>query len=266
MAMVKTCYFLFSSSISSTLLAPSYTNWVLSILSMSGANRLATAPIPSSSLIFSINLPRFFLVGDNFFRFASALIISPDTNTGSPRFAATLDARLLPAPGIPTTTMTVFDFALSMQVSGEPDEDGVIALKNGSDYLRQRFVRGTSPKLHLDRPRRSTDSIPNIIDPVISAIAGWRFETCRAREHPSHVEISRKRTRAPTGRSQVLPTTGHLFSVHGGDQRSWRLSKSQPYECSLGWRERGLESSRADLRAGGEAIVRSRLPARTPPL
>src|SRR6266705_942859 len=107
-----------------------------SILSMSGANRLATAPIPSSSLIFSINLPRFFLVGDNFFRFASALIISPDTNTGSPRFAATLDARLLPAPGIPTTTMTVFDFALSMQVSREPGEESVIALKNGGDYLR----------------------------------------------------------------------------------------------------------------------------------
>src|SRR5437879_5602476 len=102
---------------------------------MSGASLLATAPIPSSSLIFSINLPRFSLLGDNFFLFASALMISPETNTGTPRFAATLDARLLPAPGIPTTTMTVFDFALSMQVSGELGEESVIALKNGGDYL-----------------------------------------------------------------------------------------------------------------------------------
>src|SRR6267378_676999 len=102
---------------------------------MSGDKRLATAPIPSSFLIFSINLPRFSLLGDRFFRFASALIISPDTNTGTPRFAATLDARLLPAPGIPTTTITVFGFALSMQVSGDLGEESVIALKNGGDYL-----------------------------------------------------------------------------------------------------------------------------------
>src|SRR6266496_136258 len=105
-----------------------------SILSMRGANRLATAPIPSSSLILSIILPMFFLLGDKFLRFASALIISPDTNTGTPRFAATLDARLLPAPGIPTITITVFDFALSIEVRARWRES-VIALKNGPDYL-----------------------------------------------------------------------------------------------------------------------------------
>src|SRR6267143_7254149 len=102
-----------------------------SIVSMIGANRLATAPIPSFSRIFSINLPRFFLLGDKFRRFASALIISPDTNNGTPRFAATLDARLLPAPGIPTITMTVFDFGLSMHVRVHHGEESVIALKNG---------------------------------------------------------------------------------------------------------------------------------------
>src|SRR5207249_4194210 len=71
------------------------------------------------TLIFSIILPMFFLLGDKFRRFASALIIFPDTNTGTPRFAATLDAKLLPAPGIPTITMTVFDFALSMRVHAD---------------------------------------------------------------------------------------------------------------------------------------------------
>src|SRR5881296_2114293 len=104
------------------------------ILSMSGTNRLATAPIPSSSLIFSIILAMFFLVGDKFRRFTSALIISPDTNTGIPRFAATLEAKLLPAPGIPTITMTVFDFVLSMQVRAHLGEESVIALKNRPDY------------------------------------------------------------------------------------------------------------------------------------
>src|SRR5712692_7831169 len=115
-------------------LAPSYRKELLSILSMSGANRLATAPIPSSSLIFSINLPRFFLLGDKFLRFASALIISPETKTGTPRSSATLDARLLPAPGIPTITITVFGFALSMWVRAALGEGSVIALKNGGDY------------------------------------------------------------------------------------------------------------------------------------
>src|SRR5712691_5880943 len=177
MAMVKTRYFLFSSSISSMFLAPSYTKMRVSILSMSGANRLATAPIPSSSLIFSINLPRFFLLGDKFLRLASALIISPETNTGTLRFAATLDARLLPAPGIPTITITVFDFALSMQVRGDLGKESVIALKNGSGYPQQGFVRGPSPKLHLDRPRGSADSIPHSIDLVFIASTRWRFET-----------------------------------------------------------------------------------------
>src|SRR3989475_12198661 len=103
-----------------------------SILSMSGANRLATAPIPSSSLILSISLPRFVLLGDNFRRFASALMISPETKTGIRRFAATLEDRLLPAPGIPTITMTVFDLAFAMRVRAHLGNT-VLYLLNGSE-------------------------------------------------------------------------------------------------------------------------------------
>src|SRR2546422_2207838 len=191
---------------------------------MSGASRLATAPIPSSSLIFSINLPRFSLLADNFFRFASALIISPETNTGPPRFAATLDARLLPAPGIPTTTITVFCFALSMHVSADLGEETVIALKSGGDYLRQRFVRGPSPKLHLYRPRRSTDSISHNIDPVISSISGRRFETCRTREHPSHVEISRNPGVGPE--HAFLMTAGRAKYVTVSDEEALEAFKN----------------------------------------
>src|SRR5947199_10493391 len=111
-----------------------------SILSMSGANRLATAPIPSSSLIFSIILPMFALLGVKFRRFASALIMSPDTNTGTPRFAATLDARLLPAPGIPTITMTVFDFALSM--GPRTFEKRVLELLKMHQIIRNKDLSG----------------------------------------------------------------------------------------------------------------------------
>src|SRR5213083_1123052 len=52
--------------------------------------------------------PRFLRVNFNFLFRASALMISPETKTGIPRAFITLEARLFPAPGIPTITITVF--------------------------------------------------------------------------------------------------------------------------------------------------------------
>src|SRR5205823_10243914 len=64
--------------------------------------------MPSFLRISSMSCPRFLRVNFSLLFRASALMISPETKTGIPRAFITLEARLFPAPGIPTITITVF--------------------------------------------------------------------------------------------------------------------------------------------------------------
>src|SRR5207249_11102607 len=107
----------------------------------------------------------------------------------------------------------------------------------------QGFVRGSSPKLHLNRPRRSAGSLPHSLNLVLVTGARRRFETRRGRECSSHIEISGKCIHVSTGRGQVLSPTTHVSIVHRGDQGSRRLPESQTHECNLGRSERGMDSS-----------------------
>src|SRR5713101_979419 len=75
-----------------------------------GTSLRATAPIPSEFRICSISLPKFFLFGLKPIFLASLLITSPETKIGIFIPLATWEARLLPAPGIPTITKTLFSF------------------------------------------------------------------------------------------------------------------------------------------------------------
>src|SRR5207244_3558878 len=74
----------------------------------SGTSLFATAPMPSFLRISSMSCPRFLRVNFSLLFRASALMISPETKTGIPWAFITLEARLFPAPGIPTITITVF--------------------------------------------------------------------------------------------------------------------------------------------------------------
>src|SRR5213596_2992614 len=94
--------------------------------------------------------PRFLRVNFNFLFRASALMISPETKTGIPRAFITLEARLLPAPGIPTITSTVFlgsaDRKGGSRTAGNP---AVIALnrieeRTSVTYAESAWVMGST--------------------------------------------------------------------------------------------------------------------------
>src|SRR5215469_7692797 len=112
---------------------------------------LATAPIPSSLRSLSISSPRFLRVNLRPSLRASARTMSPDTKTGIFWALITLDARLLPAPGIPTMTITVFlALARVNLVRRAVQGEAVIALNQEMNEATLH-VKQSRAKLRVDR-------------------------------------------------------------------------------------------------------------------
>src|SRR5438067_12295675 len=102
--------------------------------------------------------PRFLRVNFNFLFRASALMISPETKTGIPGAFITLEARLLPAPGIPTITSTVFIRSTDCKGgSRTAGNTAVIAPKQENVVNYGRMFTQSGSKYHIPRSRRRED-------------------------------------------------------------------------------------------------------------
>src|SRR5216117_2236552 len=187
--------------------------------------------------------PRFLRVNFNFLFRASALMISPETKTGIPRAFITLEARLLPAPGIPTITSTVFIRSTDCKGgSRTAGNTAVIALKQENVVNYGRIVSQSGSKLRIHRSRRRADSVQGRVHHVITFLPRRRPQAGRTREYPFDAEIPRECQSRETGRSEISPRRSKIPSVHFRDQGCWSFSKPQADERHLGRSRRRLES------------------------